>query len=393
MNENIKGIMKIVVLQENLIKGINAVSRVTTTSGKLPVLSHIVLLAQKQGLFLQGTDLELSLKLRVGAKIEKKGEFGVPAKLFSEFIASLNPGRVELEVKSGQMEVRSSGNKANFQGMVSEFPEIPTTIKTELFEYEGGSVEKDVSQVVFAAASDETRPVLTGVQWKREGKYLRMVATDGYRLSIKKVKVSFPKLKQSQNKDWIKIVPAKALTELTNLAKQFEKDEKITVGLTEDGNQVVFKFKEGVLVSRLLEGEFPPFEKILPEEGETKIKFKHDKLLAAVRMAAIFARESANLVKWGVGKNKVTLKANSPQIGENESEIEAEVSGKGGNIAFNSRYLLDFLSAVEVDGKKAAEINFEMSGSLAPGLFTVSGDDSYQHVVMPVRVQEKERSG
>lgn len=387
--------MKVTILQENLVKGVQAVLRMTASGGKLPVLSYIKLQAEKGGLFLLGTDLGLSVKLKLGAKVEKQGVFVVPAKIFGEFIASLSPGRMELTAKEEKLKIKSGANKASFQGMAAtEFPEIPTEKGDLLFEYKG-ELEKVVGQVVFAAATEESRPALTGVQTKREGKELRLVATDGYRLSIKKEKVVFPKGKTKKGKEWVKIIPARAFTEVAYLVKAFQYKGGIWVGSTKDENQLMFAFGEVVVVSRLIEGEFPPFENIVPEKGESRVTFQYEELFSAARMAAIFARESANIVKWEVGERRVKIQANSPQVGENESVVEAEIEGPGGKIAFNSRYLLDFLNAVsfENDSKSDSakrEILFEMSGGLSPGLFKIAGNDSFVHVIMPVRIQDKD---
>lgn len=373
--------MKVTVLQENLVKGVQAVSRVTAAGGQLPILTHIKIKAKREGLYLIGSDLELSVILKVGARVEKVGEVAIPARLLGEYVASLGPGKIEFIQDGDKLKLKSKGGLATLQGMsTAEFPDVPEKAKTELFSC-GEELEEAIGQVGFAAATEESRPVLSGVQLKKDSEKLRVVATDGYRLSIKRLGVKFSKFKG------IYIVPAKTLSEVVQLLKTGESSE-IKVGLTEEGSQMVFSFGEVVLVSRLIEGEFPPFEHILPKKGESSVSLDGEELMTAVRTAAIFARESANIVRWELKSKEVVLTANSPQVGENKSKIEVKVKGKGGKIAFNSRYLMEMLSALEAG--KGKGIDFEMSGALAPGLFRIEGDSSFEHVIMPVRVQEED---
>jgi len=378
--------MKVTVLQENLVKGVTAVSRMTTTGGQLPILSHILIKARKGGLYLSGTNLEISVTLKLGAKVEKEGAFAVPAKVFSEFVSSLQAGKVQVLMKKEQLEIKSGESRAVFQGMsANEYPDVPVGLKKEGFSFKKG-FEEAVSQVVMAAAVDESRPVLTGVQMKKEGGKMRLVATDGYRLSIRWVGYESKKLgKGEKTKDKVWVVPAKALLETATLIKSFGSDNGVKVGLNSDGNQLVFEFADVVLGTRLIEGEFPPFEHIVPEKGEVKVRFDAEPLQAAARMAAIFARESANIVKWQVGKGQVVIQANSPQVGGNESKVDVKIEPANGTgeIAFNSRYLLDYLGSVG-----EGEIVFEMGDSLSPGLFKVEGKGEFLHVIMPVRVQK-----
>ncbi len=384
--------MKVQVLQENLVKGVIAVSRITSSGGKLPILSHILLRAQKEGLFLSATNLEMSVTLKIGARIEKVGAIAVPARLLGEFVSSLVAGKIEMEAVEEQLQVTVEGTKAKFQGILAtEFPEIPTELGEKIFEFKQ-NFEDDVTSVAFAAATDDSRPVITGVQWKKEDGKLRMAATDGYRLSVRQTKVEFIRNKQKKEaKDFIKIIPAKTLLEVAFLMKSFKFEGGVEVGITKNENQIVFKTGDVVLASRLLEGEFPPFEHIIPDKQQIQAVINQEDFLGAIRTAAIFARESANIVKVGIKKGKIEVSANNPQVGGEESVVEAETKGEEGKIAFNSRYLLDFLGSVKTKiekNKGGAKIILTMNGPLAPGLFKILGEEDYLHVIMPVRVQE-----
>lgn len=368
--------MKVQVLQENLLKGVGVLSRLTTSGGKLPILSHILLVARPEGLWLSATDLELSVTIKLGAKVEEEGVVAVPARVMNEFLGSLNPGKMTLMSEGEQLQVVSENHKAKLQGMGGkEFPEIATAAEKKMFSF-GKDFEEVVGSVALAAATDESRPALTGVLWKEAPGGLMMVATDGYRLSKRKVKVE-----GVVRGEWI--VPARTLLEVAGLLKAFKMQAEVKVGVTKEGNQLVFELPEVVVVSRLISGEFPDVEQIIPDKGETEMMVDQEELLVGIRMAAIFARESANIVKLSIDEGGLVIKANSPQVGENESKVEAEVKGEGGMIAFNSRYLLDLLNTV-----KGKRVKLSMSGTLKPGLFTFEEIKDFVHVIMPVRVQE-----
>lgn len=379
--------MKVHILQENLNKGVGVLAKICASSGKLPILSHILFMAKPEGLWLSATDLELSVTLKLGAKVEKEGAVAVPARILTEFLASLEVGKLTITTDGEQMQLTSGAHTAKFSGMgAKEFPNIPTETNEKLFAFEGGF--DDVAQsVCLAAASDESRPVLTGVLCTLIDKELRMVATDGYRLSMRTVGViKKEKGKGAEVKKWV--VPARTLMEVASLIKGLKYDENVQVGETKDGNQLVFLIGEAVVVSRLVADEFPNVEQIIPKVGETCVEVDQEELLTAVKMAAIFARESANIIKMAIKNGQMTITANSPQIGENESKIEANISGPDGIIAFNSRYLLDILTTIK---GREGKVKLQINGALAPGLLTFSGIDNFIYVVMPVRVQEEQK--
>ncbi|MBI2010262.1 MAG: DNA polymerase III subunit beta [Candidatus Chisholmbacteria bacterium] len=382
--------MKLTVLQENLTKGVGGVSRVVRASDKLPILSHVLLQATKEGLWLSATDMELSVTVRLGAKVTEEGVFAVPSRVFGEFVTSLSSGKVEIETQKDTLVLASFGNTARFQGLpAQEFPHVSLKGQEPLFSIKEEDFQT-LERVVLAAATDESRPVLTGVQVKKEDKRVRLVATDGYRLSMQWVQASFSKGKAKLEQDWVKIVPARAIMEVLQFIKIFKYQGELQVEKAKEGGQIIFSFGEVTMVSRLLEGEFPPFEQILPKTNESSILIDYGEFLKAVRLAAIFARESAHIIRITLEKNVLKLEADSPQVGGNTSLVEAKIEGEKGKIAFNSRYLLDFLSVLEgMKEKKQPQIKLELSGRLAPGLFTVLGVGDFKHVIMPVRISEE----
>jgi len=369
--------MKVSVLQENLIKGLSTVARTATTKAQLPILANILLATQKGRLKLAATNLETSINFYLGAKIEKEGKITVPAKTLVELIASLSPGRINLETKGDALQISTANFQAEINGInADEFPKIPSLSKSKpslVLTIE--KFREMIDEVAYAAATDEDRPVLTGVKFSlAKGGSLTLAATDGYRLSVKKVKIGQQNLTEGSL-----IIPARTLQEVSRIKEEGE----IRVLLMKKGNQIVFGLEDVEVVTRLLEENFPSFEKIIPQEKKTRVTVEKEGLIEAVKIAAIFARETANIVKFQIKKDSLKISANAPQLGKNEATLEAKVEGEENKIAFNFRYLLDFLHSVA-----ASEIVFEMTGPLNPGVFKPKDDKSLLHIIMPVRVQE-----
>lgn len=373
--------MKIQILQENLIKGLNLTSRLITSKTQLPVLANTLFTTEGNRLKIASTNLEMGIVVWLGAKIEKEGAITLPSKILQEYVSSLPAEKIELTVEENTATLISDRFKASFNGIsANEFPLLPKGDK-KIFSFSGGILSEVISQVVYASANDEGRPILTGVLIKNEGGILTFAATDGYRLSVKRINVE-----KSFEKDFKKnlVIPAKCLFELGKIISEVKKQEEnlVEMTLTEDGNQAIFVFPDIELSTRLLEGEFPDFEKIIPREFTTRVYLDKEEITQAIRISSIFARDSANIVKLSFTDGKVIISANSPQIGENIAEVEGKIEGEGNQIAFNYRFLLDFLNNISSD-----QIVFEMNGSLNPGVFKPKDDDSFFHIIMPVRLQ------
>jgi len=382
--------MKLSVLQENLNHGLNTVSRSVSTKAQLPVLANVLIATDQGRLKLSATNLETGINFWLGAKIEKQGAISIPAKNLTEYIASLPAEKVNLEVKENQLHLSCGNYQAKFVGLpASEFPNIPTLSGKPEISLSVEDLGLAISQVAFAAAQDEGRPVLTGVLVQAkpaspaggEDK-LTLVATDGYRLSLKTIE-GLKEIKSLEIFQKGFLIPSRTLTEVEKIITSGDGETDLGIKVTPEENQIIFANKSSEVVSRLIEGKFPDFEKILPEKEIAKVVVDKEGLTRAVRMAAIFARESANIVRLEVTKTKLKVTANAAQVGDNISEIEAKIEGEGGKIAFNSRYLLDFLNKVD-----AELISFGMTTALNPGVFSAVGDKSFLHIIMPVRVQE-----
>lgn len=374
--------MKIQLLQEDLDRGLTIVSRFVAPRPQLPVLANILFSAEKGNrLRLAATNLEVGVQYWLGGKVEITGQLALPAKEVSEFVSYLSPGKLTLEAKGKtQVKITSSGGEGSFSGMSGdEFPKIPLLDQKEANPLPVRSLVEAVNQVGFAVAADDTRAVLGAINWQFTNNGYRMVATDGYRLSLKDIVETKVKVR-AKGEEAVFLVPGRSLTEIVRLAGG---EKEIKIGLTNDGNQVVFLLPDLQLTSRLIEGEFPDYEKIIPKETKTKVILEKEEFLQAIRVASVFARESANVVKFSLKEGKIIISANAPSVGENKTEVSAKITGAKTQIAFNYRFILDFLNAIPLEEK---EVVLELTDSLAPGLFKIPSDSNWLHLIMPVRV-------
>ncbi len=374
--------MKLEVLQEDLNQGLSVVSRFIASRPQLPVLANILFSAEKNNrLKLSATNLDIGIQYWIDAKVNKPGELTIPAKEISEFVSYLSPGKLDLEtIKEGQIKIGSKQGESTFTGMeAEEFPEIPTVDEGKTASLPLEKLEEAVSLASFAAADDDTRPVLAAVNWEFSDDGYRMVATDGYRLSLKDVSGVEVNMEKSQN-GGVFLIPARSLTEIVRLASG---ENELKVGLTEDENQVVFLLPDLQLTSRLIEGEFPEYQKIIPEETSTKLLVDKEEFHQSVRMASVFARESANVVKFKLGDGKVEISSNAPSVGENKTEVGAKIDGEEMEIAFNYRFLLDFLKVIPASEQ---QVEMEFNEALTPGVFKIPSDSDWLHIIMPVKV-------
>lgn len=366
--------MIIQVLQENLLKSLTRITRVVPTRPQLPILQNIKLSASLEGLEITATNMETTETIWVGSKVEKEGEACVSARVFTEFVSSLPPETVHLSTQEESLHVACGRFEAEFPTVsASEFPPKPEFLSKEAASVVKEKFSKALSSVLYAAATDEGRPVLTGIKLIDEGDKTLFVATDGYRLSMYKVDLMLNKLSRS-------IIPAKALLEVVKLSSDEKEEKEIQVGLAGE-RQAGFVVGDTTLLTRLIDGEYPNFGRIIPKTFTTRALIEKEPFLQAVRSAAIFARDNANIVRMSLDKQKIVVSANAAQIGKNAVELGAKIDGDGGEIAFNSRFLLDFLTNFPED-----ELLFEMTGSLNSGVFKPVHNDTLLHIIMPVRV-------
>lgn len=368
--------MKITVLAENLKRGLSIVNRGISSRPQLPVLSGVLVKANDEGLFLVSTDLEMSFWMKMGAKVIEEGDIVMPAKLFTELVSSLPAGPVDLSTENQTLKIVCGSVKAEIVGQTADdFPAIPRLKKSQVV-LKAGEFREKVEKVTVSAAKDDTRPILTGVLWNFEEDKISLVATDGYRLSVDSLGLD----KKSENWSGRVILPAKSLQEVAKTLTDTG-EEKVEVEFDKENQQVIFGLKEMEIASRLIAGEFPPYQQILPNTYKTKSEFSRIDLLDAVKRARLFARENANIIKLTLEGDLLKVMAESSQIGNNVSEMEAVTEGENLTVAFNAMYLLEYLNIC-----KDEKIYWETEGELKPSVFKTK-DEEWLQVIMPVRVQ------
>lgn len=371
--------MELEILQENLNRGLSIVSRVLASRPQMAILSNILLKTEAGRLQITASNLETTITTTIGAKIVSAGEFTVPGRTLLELVAGLSAEKLTLLQKDGVLAISGGKFKGKIAGMpATEFPKLTEDKKDGVvWTIDKKAFQNGVSRVLFAAASDESRAVLTGVLFRANADSLVLAATDGFRLSVGKIRTKGKELENGF------IIPAKALAEASRL---LEGDGEFKLVYLPDSNQIVFDLEESKIYSRLIAGNFPDYEKIIPSNSTTKIVSTTEELAKAVKLASIFARDSANIVKLKVRGAKLKISANAPEVGENETEIDIAVE-KGADeeefiIAFNYRYLLDLFASVG-----NTELTVEFNGPLAAGIFRLPSDPHFLHIIMPVRVQ------
>lgn len=375
--------MKLQVLQENLSKTLSITSRFASAKAQLPVLANVLFQTRKNKLIISATNLETSISLSIGAKVKKEGDITIPSRTVTDLVSNLNPGQINLESEKELLKITTGSFTSSVSGMnASDFPSVPNVIGKNKLQIPIDKFLNALSKVLFAVSVDETRPVLTGVLFMIKEGDLTLVATDGFRLSQKKVKL------QGKNKgfeDQNIIIPKNALSELLRISND---EENINFSYQKKDNQIVFGVNGAVLSSRTIEGEFPDFGKIIPKESKIKVDIDKDELLQAVKLASVFARDSANVVKVDVGKDQVVVFAESKVSGRQKTTVDAKVKRDGLDrkkefmIAFNFRFLEDILNAVEGE-----DVKMQVSDSNAPTVFLDAKDSDFLHIIMPVRIQ------
>ena len=368
--------VKLSVMQENLARGLSVVSRAVSSRSTLPVLANVLLRTEDAGLKLTATNLEIGITYWVPGKIETDGATTVPARLLTDLVGSLPASeKVDLELQGADtLHLRCGRFATHVKGIdADEFPTIQTAGERPTTRVSQKVLKHALEEVIFAAASDEARPILTGVLAKFEGSKLTLAAADNYRIAVRTIEVLDAVEAASV------VIPARALAELARILS--DTDDPVELVLAQARNQVLFHLEGIDLVSRLIDGQFPNYQTVLPATHATRAELDREELLRAVRPAALIASSSANIVKLQVGgDNGGVVVTATADVGDYTGDVEAAIEGDATTIAFNARYLNDVLGNVQAD-----RFALELNGPLSPGVFRPVGDDAYVHVVMPVR--------
>ncbi|MBP6979619.1 DNA polymerase III subunit beta [Candidatus Curtissbacteria bacterium] len=366
------------VKQEEFNQALQLVLRAVSSKITLPILSNFLIEVETNKIIVSSTNLDVAISVYLSATNTELGKIAVPGKILNDLVSTLNPGDLRLEVIDGVGSLSSGKFAAKINtAPVDDYPVIPSESGEARVSIPAKTLSLAINRVEFAAAIDESRPILAGVLFDLNEKGLELVATDGYRLSYAKFEREF--------KTPIKIVvPAKTLQEVSKIASI---GDEIGIWLSENDKQVVFRTGNVKIVSRIIEGEYPNWRKIVPDSFNTKMLINKDEFARALTQAAVFAKESGNVVKLSLGEGLgLVVSSVSRELGEEKNEIEGEMAGPSGEIAFNWRYLNDFLGVCESE-----KFYLEMLESLKPGKFTLEKNESgveFMHIIMPVRLQE-----
>ncbi|MDP2948364.1 MAG: DNA polymerase III subunit beta, partial [Chloroflexota bacterium] len=371
-------------LQENLSKGLGIVGRAVAARGTLPQTSHVLIASDDGRLKLAATNLEIAITSWIGAKVEEEGAITVPARLLGDFVNSLPNEQIEMVLapRAKQLRIVCARNEATVAGMdANDFPPIPAIRDGVSLNLDPLSLRAAINQVEFAAAADDTRPVLTGIHVLMEGRDLTLAAADGFRLAVHKLS-----LEQDVPQRQEIIIPARAMRELNRLLP--EEEESVEMTLNAARSQVLFRLKNVEMVAQLVQGTFPNYSQLIPQSWTCRAVIDVGEFLRETRIAAIFARDGSGIVRLQVtpgeelSPGKLVISARAEEIGDNRGEIDASVEGEAAKVAFNSRYLQDVLQVLD-----CAQVALETSGSSSPGVLRPVGQDNYVHVVMPMFVQ------
>jgi DNA polymerase-3 subunit beta len=377
--------MKVTVKQQQLAHCVSMVSRAVSPRSTLPVLSNILVKTDDGRLRLSATNLELGITCWIGARIEGEGAITVPARTFTDLVSNLPGDQVVLTLDNSTqtLNVRcGSTSESNIKGIdAEEFPPIPEPNLDEGVPLNITNFKEMVQQVAFAASTDEARPVLTGVLLKLEDDHITMAATDGFRISIREDDIPTAVTEPVEA-----IIPARALTELARIISGA--DETLIMTFPADRGQVIFHVDDIELASQLIEGSFPDYRAIVPQNFKTHTLLSTAGLLKACKQAEIIAREGTNVARLNIipetdeaSPGTLEISAQSEQTGTSEVLVDASVDGVPLLVAFNVRFLREVLEVIKTDN-----VWLETNAANTPGLLHPQGDEHFKHIIMPMHI-------
>jgi DNA polymerase-3 subunit beta len=377
--------MKLTCLQENLKRGLSIVSHAVAGKSTLPVLSNILLATDNGRLKLAATNLELGITCWIGSKVDVEGAVTIPAKLMSDLVGNLPNDRIVLELDQTAQSIKISCARYenNINGIeADEFPQLPSVNNQDPIAVFACEVLREaIDQIAFAAATDDSRPVLTGVLLRLRGNQATLSAADGFRLAQRLIPLATEVIDPVEL-----IIPARALTELARIIGN--SDGNVAMTITEGGSQVLFHTEDVDLVTRVIDGKYPDIERVIPQSYTTRTLVDTGELAKAVKVASLFASAASNIVRLEIeaggdmSPGRIVISANAAEIGNNSGVVDGMVHGEGNRIALNVRYLQEAINAI-----KTAQVALETQTEQTPAVFRPVGVDGYIHIVMPMMVR------
>lgn len=371
--------MKLKIKKDEILKGLQRIQGVVDKKNTMPILSNMLLVADGKGIEIIATDLEIGLRGRYAADVEKPGAVTVSAKKMFEIVRELPEEDIQIRVEEGNwVKIVSGHSQFKLVGLPKEeYPSMPDVAEEGMITMDGETLREMIKKTLYAAGENDARYVLNGlfVQLTPEKGALkiRMVGTDGHRLSM------IDKIVDAKHKEESVIIPKKAMIELRRLLEEDSSQGGFQIGLSK--NHALFKRDGLVMVSKLIDGNYPNYQQVLPTQNTKKVAVSKDVFTHAVKRVSILSKEKTNAVKLQLEKNTLLLSTNNPEVGEANEELSIDYKGESISIGFNSRYLMDVLMAMD-----GTNITLELNDSLSPCLVKEEGNDNYKCVVMPMRV-------
>lgn len=362
--------MKLQVTQENLSRALNNVARIASSRNTLPILSNVLIKTIDNRVCVAATNLNIAITNYIGSKVSEEGSITVPARLMQDFISSLPGGVIDLNLEDTKLHISTDHHKSVINGTpADDYPVMPKIKDGKKWKITSKELKEALAQVVVAASSDDARPVLTGVNFYTHEGELYIVATDSYRLAEKKPM----KLKEEINV----LVPASAVQDLLRLLDDSDDEVKIT----SDEQQILFKKGDVELVTRLIEGKFPEYKKLIPTKFSTSAVANKADIINIAKVSSLFARETAGSVRLSVDSTnkQINIDSIASQLGENSASTAAKTTGDS-EITLNSRYIIDALNALSGE-----EVYIGFNEKLEPFVVKNNKDDSYLHIIMPLK--------
>lgn len=369
--------MKLSVLQQDILPAVQSVSRSVGIKSNLPVLGNILLATEKGKLKIAATNLEIGVIKLISAKISEEGEITIPAKTILEMIFSLGPTTISLETKSDNLAISADKFHAEINGIAaSEFPVIPIS-SDQVATFEKGVI-KDYGKIMFASSNEGGRPVLTGILTAAHLGKLDLVATDGFRLAHRQL------ILPDKNTSFKTLIPRRTLEEVLRIVDEDlsgSGQDSINIATSTSQNQIIFTVGLTTVSSRLIEGSYPAWEKIIPQDHQTRVIIDRVSLAQAIKLASVFAKNEANVVTFDIQSDKLTISSETKELGGQTNELECQTEGSPLKMAFSARFIADAVGAPDCES-----LMIELSTPLAPALIKPVGVEGLEYIVMPVRL-------